>query len=106
MSPLVGGRVLGRLRQHHTCLCEANERCNGQNGQAQKAIPHTLACSSTSRGAIRSRRLPAEGASRHLTFAQKAVAVSGSAATVFGANWTNGDRWDRTMGGSIQIAAK
>jgi len=36
--PLLGGRVLGRLRQHHICLCEANERCNDQNGQAQKAI--------------------------------------------------------------------
>src|ERR1700756_959379 len=25
-----------------TCLCEANERCNDHNGQAQKATPHTL----------------------------------------------------------------
>ena len=40
--PLLGGRVLGRLRPHHTCLCEANERCNDQNGQPQKAIPHTF----------------------------------------------------------------
>ena len=39
---LLGGRVLGRLRQHHTCLCEANERCNDHNGQAQKATPHTV----------------------------------------------------------------
>jgi len=40
--PLLGRRVLGRLRQHPTCLCEANERCNDHNGQPQKAITHTL----------------------------------------------------------------
>src|SRR5262249_55993429 len=41
--PLLGRRVVGGLRQHHTALCKANKRCNDHNGQAQKAIPHTLA---------------------------------------------------------------
>lgn len=40
--PFLERRVLGWLRQHHTCLCEANKRCNDHNGRAQRAIPHTL----------------------------------------------------------------
>src|ERR1700745_4283111 len=40
--PLLGRRVLGLLRHHYPCRCEANERCNDQNDRAQKAIPSTL----------------------------------------------------------------
>jgi len=81
--PLLGRRVLGRLRQHHTCRCEANERCNDQNGQAQSRFLTHLR--SVFVNVPRRNTFPpptAEGAPGHLTFAQKAVAVCGSAATV------------------------
>src|SRR5262249_44024901 len=65
--PLLGRRVVGGLRPHPTALCKANERCNDQNGQAQKVIPHTLnrACSSTP---ARRKTFPTPaGAAGHLT---------------------------------------
>src|SRR5262249_1146864 len=40
--PSLGRRVVGGLRQHHTPLCKADERCNDQNGPTQKVTPPTL----------------------------------------------------------------
>ena len=62
-------------------LCKANERCNDQNGQAQKAIPHTLA--ERVRQRLQARRVP-EGRQRRarewaLTlWSQKAVLSLGA----------------------------
>ena len=105
--PLLGGRVLGRLRQHHTCLCEANERCNDHNGQAQKAIPHTLTERVRQRPGARNTFPPpiGGGSVRAFDVCAKSGCRLWERGDSIGANRTNGDRWDRTMGGSIQIAA-